>query len=275
MVDTPTAAPRGGAVPSHAPGSPCPPPSYCLCDKLGRELFQRLFQTQIHGRQVASSQAGPQVGSGLEPERGPFLSVRGALAGMHPDTQSQPPGARGRDHGGIWAAVPDSIDGRRPLLKSAPACRAKTHPQFLYIASSCLVGLVTPLKLCTKSRNNRALVLKAEALATPAGASRSGTWVERAVCGAPLMPVCCAPVPGSLTALVCQHSITPLALPCKLLIPDRGTWGGGSSGGPACPCVCGERRCRVHEDVPTEVGPESSSVACPVGQSQRASCGPA
>ncbi|XP_078298745.1 tensin-3 isoform X6 [Panthera onca] len=26
---------------------------------------------------------------------------------------------------------------------------------------------------------------------------------------------------GSLTALVCQHSITPLALPCKLLIPDR------------------------------------------------------
>lgn len=27
---------------------------------------------------------------------------------------------------------------------------------------------------------------------------------------------------GSLTALVCQHSITPLALPCKLIIPDRG-----------------------------------------------------
>ncbi|XP_054427366.1 tensin-3 [Pteronotus mesoamericanus] len=26
---------------------------------------------------------------------------------------------------------------------------------------------------------------------------------------------------GSLTALVCQHSTTPLALPCKLLIPDR------------------------------------------------------
>ncbi|KAF3690455.1 Tensin-3 Tensin-like SH2 domain-containing protein 1 Tumor endothelial marker 6 [Channa argus] len=26
---------------------------------------------------------------------------------------------------------------------------------------------------------------------------------------------------GSLTALVCQHSITPLALPCKLLLPDR------------------------------------------------------
>ncbi|XP_064339821.1 tensin-3 isoform X1 [Camelus dromedarius] len=26
---------------------------------------------------------------------------------------------------------------------------------------------------------------------------------------------------GSLTDLVCQHSITPLALPCKLLIPDR------------------------------------------------------
>lgn len=25
---------------------------------------------------------------------------------------------------------------------------------------------------------------------------------------------------GSLTALVCQHSITPLALPCKLIIPD-------------------------------------------------------
>lgn len=31
------------------------------------------------------------------------------------------------------------------------------------------------------------------------------------------------PPAGSLTALVCQHSITPLALPCKLLIPDRGT----------------------------------------------------
>lgn len=29
---------------------------------------------------------------------------------------------------------------------------------------------------------------------------------------------------GSLTALVCQHSITPLALPCKLLIPERGMW---------------------------------------------------
>lgn len=29
-------------------------------------------------------------------------------------------------------------------------------------------------------------------------------------------------LPGSLTALVCQHSITPLALPCKLIIPDRG-----------------------------------------------------
>uniref|UniRef100_A0A8C9VNM8 Tensin 3 n=1 Tax=Scleropages formosus TaxID=113540 RepID=A0A8C9VNM8_SCLFO len=27
---------------------------------------------------------------------------------------------------------------------------------------------------------------------------------------------------GSLPALVCQHSITPLALPCKLIIPDRG-----------------------------------------------------
>uniref|UniRef100_H3DCK8 Tensin 3 n=1 Tax=Tetraodon nigroviridis TaxID=99883 RepID=H3DCK8_TETNG len=27
---------------------------------------------------------------------------------------------------------------------------------------------------------------------------------------------------GSLTALVCQHSITPLALPCKLILPDRG-----------------------------------------------------
>uniref|UniRef100_A0A8C5LGM4 Tensin 3 n=1 Tax=Jaculus jaculus TaxID=51337 RepID=A0A8C5LGM4_JACJA len=26
---------------------------------------------------------------------------------------------------------------------------------------------------------------------------------------------------GSLTALVCQHSITPLALPCKLIIPER------------------------------------------------------
>ncbi|XP_062941757.1 tensin-3 isoform X2 [Cynocephalus volans] len=26
---------------------------------------------------------------------------------------------------------------------------------------------------------------------------------------------------GSLTALVCQHAITPLALPCKLLIPER------------------------------------------------------
>uniref|UniRef100_A0A9J7WX01 PID domain-containing protein n=1 Tax=Cyprinus carpio carpio TaxID=630221 RepID=A0A9J7WX01_CYPCA len=26
---------------------------------------------------------------------------------------------------------------------------------------------------------------------------------------------------GSLGALVCQHSITPLALPCKLIIPDR------------------------------------------------------
>ncbi|XP_023196016.1 tensin-3-like isoform X2 [Xiphophorus maculatus] len=26
---------------------------------------------------------------------------------------------------------------------------------------------------------------------------------------------------GSLTALVCQHSITPLALPCKLILPDR------------------------------------------------------
>ncbi|XP_058651232.1 tensin-3-like isoform X1 [Onychostoma macrolepis] len=26
---------------------------------------------------------------------------------------------------------------------------------------------------------------------------------------------------GSLSALVCQHSITPLALPCKLIIPDR------------------------------------------------------
>ncbi|KAL0966171.1 hypothetical protein UPYG_G00291870 [Umbra pygmaea] len=26
---------------------------------------------------------------------------------------------------------------------------------------------------------------------------------------------------GSLTALVCQHSITPLALPCRLIIPDR------------------------------------------------------
>ncbi|KAM9322576.1 tensin-3 isoform 2-T2 [Pholidichthys leucotaenia] len=26
---------------------------------------------------------------------------------------------------------------------------------------------------------------------------------------------------GSLTALVCQHSITPLALPCKLIIPDK------------------------------------------------------
>ncbi|XP_056270213.1 tensin-3 isoform X2 [Pseudoliparis swirei] len=28
---------------------------------------------------------------------------------------------------------------------------------------------------------------------------------------------------GSLTALVCQHSITPLALPCKLILPDKDT----------------------------------------------------
>lgn len=28
------------------------------------------------------------------------------------------------------------------------------------------------------------------------------------------------PVFGSLAALVYQHSITPLALPCKLLLPD-------------------------------------------------------
>ncbi|XP_071007349.1 LOW QUALITY PROTEIN: tensin-3-like [Oncorhynchus clarkii lewisi] len=28
---------------------------------------------------------------------------------------------------------------------------------------------------------------------------------------------------GSLTALICQHSITPLALPCKLIIPERET----------------------------------------------------
>lgn len=27
---------------------------------------------------------------------------------------------------------------------------------------------------------------------------------------------------GCLSALVYQHSITPLALPCKLVIPDRG-----------------------------------------------------
>lgn len=33
---------------------------------------------------------------------------------------------------------------------------------------------------------------------------------------------CFASHTGSLTALVCQHSITPLALPCKLIIPDRG-----------------------------------------------------
>lgn len=35
--------------------------------------------------------------------------------------------------------------------------------------------------------------------------------------------VCVCYSTGSLTALVCQHSITPLALPCKLIIPDRGT----------------------------------------------------
>lgn len=28
--------------------------------------------------------------------------------------------------------------------------------------------------------------------------------------------------PGCLSALVYQHSIMPLALPCKLVIPDRG-----------------------------------------------------
>lgn len=41
---------------------------------------------------------------------------------------------------------------------------------------------------------------------------------------------------------MCQHSITPLALPCKLLIPDRGTWlvpgppGGGLGGGSGLAC---------------------------------------
>ena len=38
-------------------------------------------------------------------------------------------------------------------------------------------------------------------------------------CNIDLISFCFA---GSLTALVCQHSITPLALPCKLIIPDRG-----------------------------------------------------
>ena len=31
-------------------------------------------------------------------------------------------------------------------------------------------------------------------------------------------------VTGSLAALVYQHSITPLALPCKLLLPEIGKW---------------------------------------------------
>jgi len=35
---------------------------------------------------------------------------------------------------------------------------------------------------------------------------------------------------GSLAALVYQHSITPLALPCKLVLPE--------SGNNQCVCVC-------------------------------------
>lgn len=60
-----------------------------------------------------------------------------------------------------------------------------------------------------------------------------------AVFRAALTPICCSSFAGSLTALVCQHSITPLALPCKLLIPDRGT-----RSGPPC-CSGWPRACRV------------------------------
>ncbi|KAF3835503.1 hypothetical protein F7725_028061 [Dissostichus mawsoni] len=45
---------------------------------------------------------------------------------------------------------------------------------------------------------------------------------------------------GSLTALVCQHSITPLALPCKLILPDRGK---------LCVCVCVCARVHPVEDL--------------------------
>lgn len=58
--------------------------------------------------------------------------------------------------------------------------------------------------------------------------------VENLGCSFALFPA------GSLTALVCQHSITPLALPCKLLIPERGMRWRAECGRAVCrwgPCV--------------------------------------
>lgn len=50
----------------------------------------------------------------------------------------------------------------------------------------------------------------------------------------------CLPLsPGCLSALVYQHSIMPLALPCKLVIPDRGKSHGQQHGVPLPLCHLG------------------------------------
>uniref|UniRef100_A0A4W5Q8R3 SH2 domain-containing protein n=1 Tax=Hucho hucho TaxID=62062 RepID=A0A4W5Q8R3_9TELE len=62
---------------------------------------------------------------------------------------------------------------------------------------------------------------------------------------------------GSLTALVCQHSITPLALPCKLIIPERGK--------SVCVCVFPCVFINTIISVPTKL-PFSSCVVRPSGR---------
>lgn len=78
---------------------------------------------------------------------------------------------------------------------------------------------------------------------------------------------------GSLTALVCQHSITPLALPCKLLIPDRGMQPGPRAtlalGGSPLPCGVSGTQGQLRKGSVGTAGPGGTSSLFSAGEAGR------
>lgn len=65
--------------------------------------------------------------------------------------------------------------------------------------------------------------------------ARRGGWGD-------FSPTATCLLAGSLSAFVCQHSIMPLALPCKLAIPHKGGCGprGGGIGAQALSVLTGK-----------------------------------
>lgn len=85
----------------------------------------------------------------------------------------------------------------------------------------------------TSYRGSFGLAMKVPGMAAKTGKGTNDLvrhfLIESSAKGVHLKGACEEPHFGSLSALVYQHTITPLSLPCKLVIPDRGQSEGDSS----------------------------------------------